>query len=113
MTDMDQAIEAAKAIKSKYEDELMKKAHVVGVGVGFKKDNGVPTDEVAIIVNVSQPLDPANSAPIDTIPDTLEGISVQIQETGVIRAMADQPKSVLENLTEIWHNLQAQFWTKK
>ena len=82
-----QAIEQITKIKTRYEKELMKLANVIGVGIGFKHKNGQPTDEVALVVNVSQKKPLADLSKQDIIPSELEGVSVDVQEVGKIKAL--------------------------
>jgi hypothetical protein len=82
-----QAIEQVKKIKARYEKELMKLANVVGVGVGFKHKNGRPTNEVALVVNVSEKKPSADLSKQDLVPSELEGVPVDVQEVGKIKAL--------------------------
>ncbi|MBN1221211.1 MAG: hypothetical protein JXM69_19970 [Anaerolineae bacterium] len=77
-----QTIEHITQIKSQYEEELMSLANVVGVGVGFKYKNGQPTDEIALVVNVSQKKSITELSEQDVIPPELEGVPVDVQEVG-------------------------------
>lgn len=80
------AYETAKAIKDTYEHELMAKANVVGVGVGLRRRGGELTDNVALVVMVSHKLPPGQLDPDDMIPSMLNGVPVDVQEVGQIRA---------------------------
>ena len=82
-----QAIEQVTKIKTRYEKKLMKLANVIGVGIGFKHKNGQPTDEVALVVNVSQKKPLTDLRKQDIIPSELEGVSVDVQEVGKIKAL--------------------------
>jgi hypothetical protein len=75
-----------RAIKKAYAKGLMDKANVVGVGVGLRQQGGVRTDEVALVVMVSQKVSPDQLAPGDVIPDEIEGMPVDVQEVGEIKA---------------------------
>jgi hypothetical protein len=85
--DQSQAIEQVTKIKERYEKELMKLANVIGVGIGFKQKMGQPTDEVALVVNVSQKKPLADLSQPDIIPSELDGVSVDVQEVGKIKAL--------------------------
>lgn len=74
--------ERALAVKRRYQDELMRKANVVGVGVGLRRIGGQPTNDIAIVVMVSRKLPRTQIAPGDVIPSMLDGIPVDVQETG-------------------------------
>ncbi len=82
-----QAIEQALKIKARYEKKLMKLANVVGVGVGLRSKDNQFTDEVALVVNVSNKKPLTDLAPQDVIPDEIEGIPVDVQEVGQIKAL--------------------------
>ncbi|RME43262.1 MAG: hypothetical protein D6796_13355 [Caldilineae bacterium] len=86
-SELEAALAHAQAVKSKYEAELLRKANVVGVGVGFKSEGGKATDRVAIVVSVRKKVRRAALAPEDVIPPVLEGVPVDVVETGVLRAL--------------------------
>ena len=79
-------IEKLKKIKAAYKDELMSKANVQGVGIGFRQKNGLRTDSLAIVVMVDQKLPESQLTSEDLVPGEIEGMPVDIQETGQIRA---------------------------
>ena len=76
----------AQAVKQAYTSQLMSKANVVGVGVGFCKRGGERTGEVGLVVMVNKKLPAAQLAPDDLIPSEIEGVPVDIQEVGDVRA---------------------------
>jgi hypothetical protein len=82
-----QAIKQVSKIKARYEKKLMQLANVTGIGVGFKHRAGQPTDEIALIVNVTHKKSLAELTKQDIIPSELEGIPVDVQEVGKIRAL--------------------------
>jgi hypothetical protein len=84
--DTQTAFEKVKAVKRAYENELMAKANVVGVGVGLSEKGGVRTRSVALVVMVSQKVPRSQLAPEDIIPSQIEGVPVDVQEVGEIRA---------------------------
>jgi hypothetical protein len=83
---MKAAYEKAQAVKRVHEVELMGRANVVGVGVGFRQRGGVRTGEVALVVMVRQKVARAQLAPADVIPTEIEGVPVDVQEVGEIKA---------------------------
>jgi len=83
----ERAIQRAIEVKARYEASLLKKANVVGVGVGFKEQGGKLTDEIALVVNVTRKLPATQLSPQDIIPDKIEGIPVDVRETGTISAV--------------------------
>ena len=83
----EKAIQRAMDVKARYEAFLLKKANVVGVGVGFREQDGKLTDEIALVVNVTRKLPATQLALQDIIPAKIEGIPVDVRETGTIRAL--------------------------
>ncbi len=73
-------------VKEKYEEELLQKANVMGVGVGLRKRSGELTDEVVLVVMVTRKVPRAQLAPEDFVPSEIEGVPVDIQEIGHVRA---------------------------
>jgi hypothetical protein len=59
---------------------------VVAVGVGYRQVGGEPTDEIAIIVSVSEKLPVAKLRPGSGIPSRLEGVPVDVVEVGTLHA---------------------------
>jgi hypothetical protein len=57
-----------------------------GVGVGFKEQGGQKTNDVAVVVMVSQKLPPGQLDPADLIPPSIDGVPVDVKEVGEIRA---------------------------
>lgn len=81
-----EAVERTQAVKRAHEKELMARANVVGVGVGLIRRGGVPTGQVGLVVMVSRKRPPAELAEKDLIPSQLEGVPVDVQEVGELRA---------------------------
>ncbi|HHS97172.1 MAG TPA: hypothetical protein ENK08_04645 [Chloroflexi bacterium] len=65
----------------------MRKANVVGVGIGFRQREGRPLDELAIIVSVTHKVPRERLSPDDLIPSELEGVPVDVQAVGELRAL--------------------------
>jgi hypothetical protein len=76
-----------RAVKAKYERRLLRKKNVVGVGIGFRYREGEQTDELALTVMVRQKLSPSELRPRDRIPRELDGVPVDVQEVGELRAL--------------------------
>ncbi len=76
----------AETVQQKYSDELMRKKNVVGVAVGLAKENDTLTNEVALVVLVKEKVPWEQLAPEDRIPRQLDGVRVDVQEVGEIRA---------------------------
>jgi hypothetical protein len=70
------------SVQEKYTDELMQKAHVVGVGVGLAQEDGQYTNEISIVVMVDKKVPIHELEPEDRIPQELDGVRVDVQETG-------------------------------
>lgn len=64
----------------------MSRANVVGVGIGLRQVHGEPTNDVALVVMVSHKLPPSQLKPEDLIPHELDGVPVDVQEVGDVRA---------------------------
>jgi hypothetical protein len=58
----------------------------VGVGVGLRRQGGREIREVAIVVLVERKVPRAQLAPEDLVPSVIDGVPVDIQEVGEIRA---------------------------
>lgn len=79
-------VERIKAVKAAHEKELLRKANVVGVGVGLCKRGGQLTDEVCIVVSVRCKVPVEQLDPDDRVPDEIAGVLVDVREVGDIRA---------------------------
>jgi len=80
------AFEQAKAVKQAHEQELLAKPNVVGVGVGLRQQQGKFTDDVAIVVMVSQKKPSPQLKQEDVIPAEIDGVPVDVQEVGEFQA---------------------------
>ena len=80
-------LEEARRVKAKYVSDLLGKRNAVACGVGYKEVDGVRTDELCVIVSVAQKLPRAELTPGDLVPQVLEGVRTDVQETGVLRAL--------------------------
>lgn len=73
-------------LKDQNEDQLTNKSGVVGVGVGNKWANGIPTNQPAIIVFVEKKRTKRNVARkfsvADVVPDDIDGIPTDVIEVG-------------------------------
>jgi len=83
----DQTIEHALKVKARYEKSLLKLPNVIGVGVGFKEQDNQLTDQIAIIVNVTEKKPLTELSPRDVIPPKLDGVITDVQEVGQIKAL--------------------------
>ncbi len=88
-----QRLAEVKAIKSKHENELLKRRNVIGVGIGFKEVGGQRTERLSLVVMVKEKI-PAEKLPHkDLIPPEIEGIPTDVKEVGVIRPLEDRDPS--------------------
>ncbi len=74
------------AVKKAHTSSLLKKANVVGVGIGLRERGGVRTDELALVVMVSRKVPLEELAPEDVIPATIDHVPVDVQVVGAISA---------------------------
>jgi hypothetical protein len=80
------ALARVRAVKSLYESNLMDKANVIGVGIGLRRVAGRLTDEPALIVSVTHKVPLSRLAARDVIPRELNGVPVDVQAVGELRA---------------------------
>jgi hypothetical protein len=72
----------AQAVRQASMGRLMRKANVVGVGVGFRLRHGARTKEVVLVVMVDSKVPMGDLRPDDRIPGEIDGVPVDVQETG-------------------------------
>lgn len=82
--DSHSAYQRAEQVKQRYQAEILLKANVVGVGVGLRSRQGKLTEEVVIIVMVTQKQTRLELDEEDWVPRDLEGVPVDVQEVGDI-----------------------------
>lgn len=83
----DQAMQRVLEVKRRHEQELLRKANVVAVGVGYCTRGSVQTKEVCIVVSVRKKVPQSALNPKDVIPAKIEDVPVDVVETGPIRAL--------------------------
>ena len=81
------SIDEIRQVKASHLHQLLGLANVVGVGIGFKETDARFTDQLALVVNVSQKLPLSQLDPADVVPPQIEGVPTDVQETGPIRAL--------------------------
>lgn len=86
MMETDPSVSRAQAVKAAHETGLLSKANVVGVGVGLRRRADAQGGEVAIVVLVRQKLPRSRLAAEDIVPSEIDGVPVDVQEVGDIRA---------------------------
>ena len=86
----DNPIARIQDVKARYEDALLKKANVVGVGIGLRMRHGRPVGGPALIVNVTHKVPSEELHPEDRIPDMLDGVRVWIEVIGEVKAQWEE-----------------------
>jgi len=76
-----------RAVKAAHEAELMRKANVVGVGIGLRQRDGQYTGELALIVSVTHKVPPEELDAEDLVPQEIDGVPVDVQAVGTLRAL--------------------------
>jgi hypothetical protein len=84
--DQEAELDRVRAVKDKYEERLLRKRNVVGVGIGLRKRAGEDTEEMVLTVMVRQKKSRLFLWPRDVIPGELDGVPVDVQEVGTIQA---------------------------
>ena len=80
--DQDEVTDRAIRVQEKYNRQLMALPRVVGTAVGLKKRQGMTTNQVAVVVMVERKVAPEQLAPGEAAPRELEGVPVDVVETG-------------------------------
>ena len=83
----DQTMQRAMEVKRRHEQELLRKANVVAVGIGYSRRGGILTREVCMVVSVKNKVPLSKLKPQDVIPAKIENVPVDVVETGEIRAL--------------------------
>jgi hypothetical protein len=85
---VNRAEETARAlrVKEKHEADLLAKANVLGVGVGFRHRGGRRTEEISLIVMVRRKQPAAELSPQDLVPAQIDGVPIDVHEVGEITA---------------------------
>ncbi|MCY4525776.1 MAG: hypothetical protein OXB89_04130 [Anaerolineaceae bacterium] len=85
--DQEQQTQRAIRMQEKYNEQLMALPNVVGTAVGLRKRQGQFTDQVALVVMVARKLPRASLAPAELVPRELEGVPVDVLETGAFHSI--------------------------
>ena len=80
-------MDKAEAVKTAHQDALLSKPNVVGVGTGLRRKQGVATDDVAVVVMVRKKLPQEQLRPEDVIPSQIDGVPIDVQEVGDLKAL--------------------------
>jgi hypothetical protein len=84
--DTNEQMRRATAAQQRHAEELLKYPHVVGVAVGYVTVQGKRTPEIGLIVMVDSKFPDAQLSPEEIIPRQLDGVRVDVQETGTFTA---------------------------
>ena len=84
MSNQQERIQRIQTVKAAHEAELLTKANVVGVGIGFRQQQQTRTDDVVLVVLVEKKVPLTQLAPEDIIPSQIDGVPVDVQESGRI-----------------------------
>jgi hypothetical protein len=76
----------AEAVMQRNLKGLMAFPNVVAVGIGYRQQGGEETEQLCISVSVSRKLPDDELAPGGRLPDSLEGVPVDVVETGELGA---------------------------
>jgi len=68
----------------------LSKENVVAVGIGYKKINGVKTDELCYVYSVKKKVDKNTLNSLQVLPEKIQKFSVDVIETGEIKALIDR-----------------------
>jgi hypothetical protein len=79
-------LEQTRQVKARYDNMLLNLPNVVGVGIGFIQKNGLFTDEIGLIVNVTHKKPLVDLPATAVIPTELDGVPVDVQEIGPFKA---------------------------
>jgi len=74
-------------VKEKYAAQLLGKANVVGVAIGYKEKRGQKTDKPSLVVMVKKKVPLSDLKKQDVVPPEVEGVTTDVQEVGEIKAL--------------------------
>lgn len=80
-----------KGVKERHAEELMKKANVVGVGIGYKEKGGQKTGEPSLVVIVRKKMPLSALRSEDVVPERIERVITDVKEVGDIKALSQNP----------------------
>ena len=79
-------MEKAREVKKRHEAELMKKSGVVGVAIGHRHIGDRKTDQLCIVCYVVEKRAEEDLKAEDIIPTEIEGVPIDVVESGRIQA---------------------------
>ena len=78
----DERIEKIAAVQDKYNPKLMAYPNVVGTAIGRRQRQGKTTNELCLVVMVKRKLPTNKLPPGGSLPRELDGIGIDVIETG-------------------------------
>ena len=75
-------------VRARHERELLRYPNVVGVAVGVRVRQGTPTGEPCLVVLVERKLPADQLGPGELLPSEIEGVPVDVVESGRIRPLS-------------------------
>lgn len=80
-----------KRVKERRAAELLSKANVVGVAVGYKEKGGQKTDRLSLVVMVRKKVPLSELKRQDVVPSEIDRVVTDVKEVGEIRALGQNP----------------------
>ena len=74
-------------VQQRHEAELLRYPNVIGVATGIRTRGGKPTGEPCLVVYVERKLPRKRLAAKDVLPSAIEGIPVDVVETGPLTTL--------------------------
>ncbi len=81
-------------LRLEIEEKILKKANVVGMGIGYKDTAGIKSDELALIVLVQDKLPIESLSANDVVPKEVDGVKTDVIRVGKVVAYQN-PKNRL------------------
>ena len=78
-------------VKEQHASELMSKANVVGIGVGYKEKGGQKTDRLSLVVMVRKKVPLSELKREDIVPSEIHRVTTDVKEVGEIKALSQKP----------------------
>lgn len=79
---MQDQLRHAEIVQQRYTESLLRLPHVIGVGIGFAREHGIATNEIALIIMVDEKI-PVDQLDLERlIPKQLDGVRVDVQPAG-------------------------------
>jgi len=84
---MKKQLKAIRKVLKNHRAQLLNRANIVAVGIGYKITNGKKTSTLGIVCSVSKKIQSWQLSNIDRVPTNLNGILTDVIETGIIHAL--------------------------